>query len=66
MTDTPIGKATALIGTAHSFGRAPAVSIFFDETTFTATNVVHDPASRCTAIIDFGARFRTVHWTHPP
>lgn len=32
--------------------RAPQVEAFFDETTFTATYVVHDPATKHAAIID--------------
>ncbi|MBS4075639.1 MBL fold metallo-hydrolase [Ameyamaea chiangmaiensis] len=32
--------------------RCPVVRSFFDETTFTATHVVHDPVSRQAAIID--------------
>ncbi len=31
---------------------APAVKTFFDEPTFTATHVVHDPATKCAAIVD--------------
>src|SRR5215207_7609596 len=31
---------------------APAVTTFFDPATFTATHVVHDPATRRAAIID--------------
>ena len=31
---------------------APAVKTFFDDPTFTATHVVHDPATKCAAIVD--------------
>jgi glyoxylase-like metal-dependent hydrolase (beta-lactamase superfamily II) len=33
-------------------GRAPVVTTFFDEATFTATHVVHDPATGVAAIVD--------------
>ncbi|MFT8718463.1 MBL fold metallo-hydrolase [Acetobacter sp.] len=53
MQDTTLRAATAQIEEAnrHPAGR-PAIRTFFDESTFTATHVVHDPATRKAAIID--------------
>ncbi|HET7708373.1 MAG TPA: MBL fold metallo-hydrolase, partial [Sphingomicrobium sp.] len=53
MTDAVIERAGALVGSAIS-GRAPVpvVKSFFDEATFTASHVVHDPATLRAAIID--------------
>ncbi|RUT24411.1 MBL fold metallo-hydrolase [Asaia sp. W19] len=53
MVDSPVAKATALIDATYA-GRAPlpVIRSFFDETTFTASHVVHDPATREAAIID--------------
>jgi glyoxylase-like metal-dependent hydrolase (beta-lactamase superfamily II) len=48
VADTALHNAQAIT----SAGAAPAVRSFFDETTFTATHVVHDPASGQAAIID--------------
>lgn len=52
MTDTAIAQAAAQIEVARSTGNRPIVRTFFDEATFTATHVVHDPATRRAAIID--------------
>ncbi|KHK91121.1 MBL fold metallo-hydrolase [Novosphingobium malaysiense] len=52
MTDTPTETATAQVRSAISSGEAPVVRTFFDEATFTATHVVHDPKTRRAAVID--------------
>ncbi|WP_338425983.1 MBL fold metallo-hydrolase [Sphingopyxis kveilinensis] len=52
MTDLHRDAAAAMIETAHRTGKAPVVRTFFDEATFTATHVVHDPATLRAAIID--------------
>ena len=52
-TDAVVTRATAQI-TASLIGDAPRpiVQSFFDEVTFTASHVVHDPVTRSAAIID--------------
>ncbi|WP_234180239.1 MBL fold metallo-hydrolase [Sphingopyxis sp. NFH-91] len=52
MDDLHRDSAAALIDKARATGRIPVVKSFFDEPTFTATHVVHDPATRMAAIID--------------
>lgn len=52
MTDTAINRATAQIEAARRTSEGPIVRTFFDEPTFTATHVVHDPVTRRAAIID--------------
>jgi len=52
MTDPHIASAREIVARARGEGAVPAVRTFFDETTYTATHVVHDPASRRAAIID--------------
>lgn len=52
MSDPSLDVAIAQIRTARASGARPVVATFFDEATFTATHVVHDPASRRAAIID--------------
>ena len=52
MTDTAINQATAQIDAARRTSERPIVRTFFDEPTFTATHVVHDPVTRRAAIID--------------
>lgn len=52
MTDTVLAAATDLVNAARASGKVPVVRTFFDEPTFTATHVVHDPATRRAAIID--------------
>ncbi len=52
MIDLHRHKAAAKIEAARRSGKIPVVRTFFDETTFTATHVVHDPATRAAAIID--------------
>ena len=53
MTDPRLSAATAMIRAVGAGSRsAPGVKSFFDESTNTATYVVHDPASRSAAIID--------------
>lgn len=48
MTD----DALVLAQTVIESGAKPIVQSFFDQVTFTATHVVHDPVSRQAAIID--------------
>lgn len=52
MSDPSLDVAIAQIRTARASGARPVVATFFDEATFTATHVVHDPASLRAAIID--------------
>lgn len=52
MDDLHRDSAAALIDKARATGLIPVVKSFFDEPTFTATHVVHDPATRKAAIID--------------
>ena len=52
MTDTVLAQAIDQIGQARAAGRVPVIRTFFDEPTFTATHVVHDPVTRRAAIID--------------
>jgi glyoxylase-like metal-dependent hydrolase (beta-lactamase superfamily II) len=47
--DRHVKRATAQIAAS---GQQPVVKAFFDEATFTASYVVHDPASKHAAIID--------------
>jgi glyoxylase-like metal-dependent hydrolase (beta-lactamase superfamily II) len=51
-SDPQVERATAQIVAANSGGHSPVVKAFFDEATFTASYVVHDPQSRHAAIID--------------
>ena len=51
MSDQSLSAAIDLIKTAR-VSNQPVVKTFFDESTFTATHVVHDPATRRAAIID--------------
>jgi len=53
MTDTALQQAIAQVREAA----APVVRTFFDVPTFTATHVVHDPATKRAAIIDSVADF---------
>ena len=51
--DEPLGCAKEQVErTLRGETRAPVVKSFFDEPTFTATHVVHDPVTRKAAIID--------------
>ena len=53
MTDTPLAHATDQVDAVlHGSLRAPRVTAFFDEPTFTVTYVVSDPVSKRAAIID--------------
>lgn len=52
MTDRVIEAAKAQIEAARAQAGQPVIRTFFDEATFTATHVVHDPATRRAAIID--------------
>ncbi|MFT9400160.1 MBL fold metallo-hydrolase [Acetobacter sp.] len=53
MTDSPLATATAQILKAEREpGLKPIVKTFFDETTFTASHVVHDPSTKTAVIID--------------
>lgn len=52
MTDAPILIARQLIEEARTAAHFPVVKTFFDEPTFTATHVVHDPATKRASIID--------------
>jgi glyoxylase-like metal-dependent hydrolase (beta-lactamase superfamily II) len=52
-SDPQIGRARAQIEAASMpGGHAPIIRSFFDEATFTASHVVHDPTSKHAAIID--------------
>ncbi|MEQ1541313.1 MAG: MBL fold metallo-hydrolase [Novosphingobium sp.] len=52
MTDQALSAAAAQIEAARASIHSPVVKTFFDEPTFTATHVVHDPVTRRAAIID--------------
>ena len=52
MSDTVLYAAIAQVEAARAAARVPVVRTFFDEATFTATHVVHDPATKRAAIID--------------
>lgn len=52
MTDTAIATAIAQIEQARAGANRPVIRTFFDEPTFTATHVVHDPDTRRAAVID--------------
>ncbi|MBV0888280.1 MBL fold metallo-hydrolase [Komagataeibacter oboediens] len=52
MTDAAIVAATSQINTCRATGHVPVVRTFFDDPTFTATHVVHDPATMTCAIVD--------------
>ncbi len=52
MTDPVLVQAIQQVEAARASGQVPVVQTFFDEPTFTATHVVHDPATRRAAIID--------------
>lgn len=52
MTDSVLVQAVQQVEAARASGRVPVVKTFFDEPTFTATHVVHDPATMRAAIID--------------
>ncbi|CAM3042669.1 MBL fold metallo-hydrolase [Komagataeibacter xylinus] len=52
MPDTALEAAANQVMTCRATGQAPVVRTFFDLPTFTATHVVHDPATRACAIID--------------
>ncbi|MBE7729957.1 MBL fold metallo-hydrolase [Komagataeibacter sp. FXV3] len=52
MTDPVIAAATSQITTCRATGHVPVVRTFFDNPTFTATHVVHDPATMACAIVD--------------
>lgn len=52
MTDAPLRVAQQQVAQARASEHIPTVKTFFDEPTFTATHVVHDPATRRAAIID--------------
>jgi len=50
--DTHLKDAAALIERTRAGSTPPIVKAFFDEPTFTASYVVHDPATREAAIVD--------------
>lgn len=52
MSDSAILAATAQIEAAHAAAGKAVIRTFFDEPTFTATHVVHDPDTRRAAIVD--------------
>ncbi|MCJ2176943.1 MBL fold metallo-hydrolase [Novosphingobium album (ex Hu et al. 2023)] len=52
MTDTHLETAVAQVNAAIAAKRQPVVRTFFDEATFTATHVVHDPETKHAAVID--------------
>lgn len=51
-SDSNLTAAIDQIESARSRGAVPIVRTFFDPATYTATHLVHDPASRRAAIID--------------
>ncbi|GAA0315123.1 MBL fold metallo-hydrolase [Sphingomonas oligophenolica] len=52
-TDQAVEAASRIVSEAHHRGAgAPMVKTFFDEATFTASHVVHDPATGAAAVID--------------
>lgn len=52
MNDPALARASAQIEAAGSAVARPVIRTFFDEPTFTATHVIHDPATGRAAIID--------------
>lgn len=52
MTDTALNQAIRQVEQARASGQVPVIRTFFDGPTYTATHVVHDPASKAAAIID--------------
>lgn len=52
MLDQSLRKAAGVVRNAIDRGPKPVVCTFFDETTNTATHVVHDPVTRVGAVID--------------
>nr|WP_025825962.1 MBL fold metallo-hydrolase [Acetobacter persici] len=53
MTDAPIAAATAqILHAERTPGHKPIVKTFFDEATFTASHVVHDPETKAAAVVD--------------
>lgn len=50
--DPAIDAAIAIARTAAGEGKVPVVRTFFDQPSFTATHVIHDPATGRAAIID--------------
>ena len=53
MSDMFLERSIAQVRAVHEGAiRAPLVEAFFDEPTFTASYVVHDPATKAAAIID--------------
>ena len=52
MNDSALQAAKAQIEAACAVAGKPVIRTFFDEPTFTATHVVHDPSTRRAAIID--------------
>ncbi|AXY22243.1 MULTISPECIES: MBL fold metallo-hydrolase [Komagataeibacter] len=52
MPDPVITAAASQIATCRATGQVPVIRTFFDIPTFTATHVVHDPATRTAAIVD--------------
>ena len=51
--DEALARATEIImSTRAGHYQAPVIRTFFDEATFTATHVVHDPVTRRAAVID--------------
>lgn len=51
--DSHVQRAIDLVAAVRrGTARAPEVKAFFDEATFTASYVVHDPQTRAAAIID--------------
>lgn len=52
MNESAIQAAKAQVEAARAVAGQPVIRSFFDEPTFTATHVVHDTATRRTAIVD--------------
>lgn len=50
--DDALDRAQEIVAAALKGGARPVVASFFDEATFTASYVVHDPATKRAAIID--------------
>ncbi|PYD61249.1 MBL fold metallo-hydrolase [Novacetimonas maltaceti] len=52
MSDLALAAADQQVISALRSNKVPLVKTFFDNTTFTATHVVHDPATREAAVVD--------------
>ena len=52
MIDAALSAAIDQVAATQAVGRVPVIRTFFDQPTFTATHVVHDPVTLRAAIID--------------